>query len=338
MSMKRTFTCTVHTSVKAKIVEKELPRVRELLLQARGLEDIVFTVKQFDPSILATYTRSQSQTGTNWEWFKKNITTQTSDMEVVHLTPEQLQQCGLVHPSGALLGGEYNVDKDDTMDCMVGVPLGTPSAYPLLTEFQRVMVHEFCHGFSHWTTNDPMGVVHQYDDPLTNKKNLLMLPALYDFTLHTLLTTIRNKLKELVKLKTPNRLYQAARRVLNTDASPRDRAHDEVGCAETVTEIIKSVLPTFPIILGTATLLEHLKKDTRFVQVSTPQAGDIILSPTGSSSSTIVRNGHVGICGEGNEIMSNTSADGIFRANYTQETWDKRWTQNGYTKYYFRLK
>src|SRR5690606_18522498 len=44
-----------------------------------------------------------------------------------------------------------------------------------------------------------------------------------------------------------NPLYKAAIARLGTDASPRDLARDGVGCAESVSTIIRSILPTFRI-------------------------------------------------------------------------------------------
>ena len=131
-------------------------------------------------------------------------------------------------------------------------------------------------------------------------------------------------------------LYQVALESLNRDISPSDRANDTVGCAESVSEVIRKVLPDFPIILGTYTLNEKLKKDPRFKAVTIPMPGDIIICPTGTGNDKFP--GHVGIVLAGGKIASNTSANGKFEQNYTLETWANRWkTAGGFPIYYYSL-
>lgn len=126
-------------------------------------------------------------------------------------------------------------------------------------------------------------------------------------------------------------LHKKAINHLGIDASPSDAADDVLGCAESVTEIIKQVLPDFPVILGTWTLDDRFFKDRRFMITQTPQPGDIVISPTGTSKlgrKAPIR-GHVGIIGENNIIMSNDSYTGKWMANYTIETWRKRYQDLG---------
>lgn len=126
-------------------------------------------------------------------------------------------------------------------------------------------------------------------------------------------------------------LHKKAINHLGIDASPIDMADDVLGCAESVTSIIRQVLPDFPIILGTWTLERRLWNDRRFVITQTPGVGDIVISATGSSK--LGRNapirGHVGIVGENGIIMSNDSYTGKWMANYTLETWKKRYQEYG---------
>ena len=140
-------------------------------------------------------------------------------------------------------------------------------------------------------------------------------------------------LSKLFSMKT---LYQVALESLNTDVSPKDRAADVVGCAESVSEVIRKVLPDFPIILGTWTLNEKLKEDPRFKAVTIPMPGDIIMCPTGMGNGKFP--GHVGIVLAGGKIASSTSANGKFEQNYTLETWEKRWeVAGGFPIYYYSL-
>jgi len=142
---------------------------------------------------------------------------------------------------------------------------------------------------------------------------------------------------KLIGLKKRKTLYAVAVSYLGRDASPSDIAPDELGCAESVSVIIRDVLPDFPIITGTWTLNERLKSDPRFKAVTVPMPGTIIISPTGTSSSKKVPNGHVGILGGGDTIMSNDSNDGYWKENYNLATWSKRWSNEGYKTFMYQI-
>ena len=132
-------------------------------------------------------------------------------------------------------------------------------------------------------------------------------------------------------------LVDYASEARGSDASPRDIADDELGCAESVTNIIKQFLPDFPIITGTWTLWDKMDRDSRFERVTNPKAGDIIISPTGS-----LRNapfpGHVGIMADDTNIMANDSATGLWKVFYTIESWSARWEAVGFPVYFYRIK
>jgi len=145
----------------------------------------------------------------------------------------------------------------------------------------------------------------------------------------------------LASTSTESELHTKALAYLGTDASPNDLADDEVGCAESVTAIIKSIDPSEPIILGTWTMYDHMNRSTKFTPVSTPQAGDIVISPTGESRLGSKRPfvGHVGIVGRNETIMANVSATGKWQSSYTLDTWRARWVKlGGYPQLYFRFK
>lgn len=143
-------------------------------------------------------------------------------------------------------------------------------------------------------------------------------------------------LVKLGKLNRRDALYHLARFYIGHDASPFDSAPDELGCAESVSTIINHITP-FKITLGTYTLRDIFVKDTRFIPVlSQPQAGDIIISPTGMGNGQIV--GHVGIMGLKGQIMSNSSATGTWEQNYNIDSWRARYrTKGALPIFYFRL-
>jgi hypothetical protein len=140
--------------------------------------------------------------------------------------------------------------------------------------------------------------------------------------------------------KPMSKLFTTAVALLGKDASPKDIARDGVGCAESVSTIIKSIYPTFPIVTGTWSLWDALRARPNFSPVSPDslQPGDIILCATGTGSGAIP-NGHVGILGEGDGIMSNDSRTGLWSVNFTRESWHNYFvTKGGYPVHYFRLK
>lgn len=147
-------------------------------------------------------------------------------------------------------------------------------------------------------------------------------------------------LKEQLKQKLSNRmkLYAAALQSIGTDASPNDVAPDELGCAETVNAIFKSVFKSeIGGGLSTAHMFKALNSDARFMKVDQFLPGDIIISPTGMGNGKL-SNGHVGIVGLDEKVMSNSSATGTFEENYTIKSWIKRYrNQGGYPIYFFRV-
>lgn len=134
------------------------------------------------------------------------------------------------------------------------------------------------------------------------------------------------------------KLYLTALSFLGSDASPLDEAPDEYGCADSVSKVILKAFPN--VIKGsvsTAELYKQLSTSKDFQKVSQFKFGDIIISPTGTSKTGGLANGHVGICGEDEEIMSNTSATGMWVVNYTISSWVTRYrTLGGYPIYFFR--
>lgn len=152
------------------------------------------------------------------------------------------------------------------------------------------------------------------------------------------LAAIWDFIKSIIKtynLSTPNgeKIYKMAVSRLGVDASPNDLAPDELGCAETVTQIIKDAGFNQLILVSTAKLNEYLVNESMWLKVETPIRGDIIISPTGMGGPKI-KVGHVGIMADSYKIMSNSSSDGKFKQNYNLDTWKKRWFE--YPCYFYR--
>jgi len=133
------------------------------------------------------------------------------------------------------------------------------------------------------------------------------------------------------------KLHTEARGRLGTDVSPRDLVVDNLGCAESVSNLIKTQLPNFPLITGTWTLWDYFNKDRRFAKTLDPKPGTIIISPTATGNG-MIRNGHVGIFTEGGVIMSSDSTSGYWMENYTIQKWVDRFRmQGGFPIYYYDL-
>lgn len=143
----------------------------------------------------------------------------------------------------------------------------------------------------------------------------------------------------LNKLMGKQTFLEVCESAIGTDVTPTDRTPDEVACAEVVSTLIRKVEPAMPIITGTATLWEYLDNPIHgFRQVQDPQAGDIIISPTGYGLKGT--SGHVGVVLQDNVIASNTSFGtyaGKFMKNHTIQTWAKYYVEKrNYPVYYYR--
>lgn len=135
------------------------------------------------------------------------------------------------------------------------------------------------------------------------------------------------------------KLYGYALQFLGSDASPKDDAPDEVGCADTASYIIIGALgPVIKHTLSTANLFKQLDASKNFQRVKTFLPGCIIISPTVSGKQPgKLTNGHVGFVGEDNEILSNSSATGLLTQNFTVDSWVARYRTIGkYPIYIFK--
>ena len=152
------------------------------------------------------------------------------------------------------------------------------------------------------------------------------------------LSRITLQVQKLLKKRSRRELlYQHARAMIGREASPDDLASDELGCAESVSNIIRKVIK-IPIVTGTWTLNDLLKLHLQFRRTDDPtRRGTIIISPTGTGNGSI--RGHVGILGENGNIMSNSSATGLWTQNFTLEGWQRRYSLIGglETHYYVPL-
>lgn len=137
------------------------------------------------------------------------------------------------------------------------------------------------------------------------------------------------------------RLFDVALSFIGKDASPDDAAPDEYGCADTVCSILEAAFPGdvgFPHLVSTTQLYRSLQGSDKYALVLSSLEGDIVISPTGYGNGSLA-NGHVGIRGSDDVIMSNSSATGTFEPNYSMEGWRNRYvTKGGFPMVFFRRK
>ena len=134
-----------------------------------------------------------------------------------------------------------------------------------------------------------------------------------------------------------NTLYLTALSCLGTDVTPNDIVPDEYGCAETVNAIYKKAFGV-QIGGGPSTYLLYLVlcKHPKFIPIDIPDKGDIIISPSGFGNGNLP-SGHVGIVSIDKKIMSNDSSTGIFKENYTLDSWKEKYVAlGGYPMKFFR--
>lgn len=204
-------------------------------------------------------------------------------------------------------------------------------------DFDESVVHGKEKGFKEYQYDAPYTAIKAIlDDAILIRKRLATVSYL-----QKLLITLRgmkSKPVEEINEEPESKLYQVAVSFLGKDASPRDFVQDGVGCAESLSTILRSFLPTFQIVTGTWSLLDALKVHPSFVQAMKPIPGDIILCATGQGKGSVV-NGHTGVMGLNGKIMSNDSRSGLWTENYTLEAWNKYFVDKGkFPIYYFRLK
>lgn len=201
---------------------------------------------------------------------------------------------------------------------------------------------------------EPFRKTLSYDHEITfcKRYSLMPLEKKRDNWLIALIKYVLGKTKPQAKVpdpivvpkeKTPReRLHEAAVACIGMDASPRDVAPDELGCAETVNEIHFKAFGEYienPGISTTKLFAAMVDRQDKFQRINYIEPGIIIISPTGFSSdpNTPIKNGHVGIFDKDVTIMSNSSSTGKFERNYDIYTWIDRYrNKGGYPIYYFK--
>jgi hypothetical protein len=136
---------------------------------------------------------------------------------------------------------------------------------------------------------------------------------------------------------TAQRIYNNLFEYLETHCTLDNNIPAETGCAEAVSFILeKSGVGGLPLtgIPGTATLYEWLSSNPHFERVYAPEAGAVIISPTGYGNNTV--SGHTGFLGKYGKlyggdygIVSNDSNTGLLLELWDLTRWQKYYGQQG---------
>lgn len=143
-----------------------------------------------------------------------------------------------------------------------------------------------------------------------------------------------------VELSNAQKLVAAAKRLLGQNLALGTGVPPEVACAISVNRVHQEAFGE-PIGGGASThaLYQALLKHPDFEEVEDPEAGCVIISPTGYGTNTKYPHGHVGIIANYG-ICSNDSAKGVFAENYQDyaDWWHQFHDIEGYPVYLFKRK
>lgn len=126
------------------------------------------------------------------------------------------------------------------------------------------------------------------------------------------------------------KILQAAKDALGTDASPMNLAPQELSCAEAVSNIVKKVYPSFMLTVSTIELDRFLTSSPYFKSTKIPKPGSVIVSPRQGNTP-----GHTGLFLTADRIASNDSRTGKFQENYTLQTWIEEMRKKRGLRIYF---
>lgn len=156
--------------------------------------------------------------------------------------------------------------------------------------------------------------------------------------LQAAIATLQKQLDAILQppTKTSNLIYAKAAACLDKHITLDPTVPAELGCAEAVSYVLKlaGLSDGSAGIAGTQAMYQWLLANTAFNLTATPVPGDIIISPTGTSTINSPH-GHVGIVAKYG-VLSNDSDTGLFAEKYTLVSWGKYFHDiEGFPVYYF---
>jgi len=176
--------------------------------------------------------------------------------------------------------------------------------------------------------------------------NLLLVDLDVNAAKQNTWTTLQKMIDYLVALLTKMKgqkmsLLDLIKSKIGTDFTNDSQVPDTVSCSFAVTTLLHEYDSTLPVIDSTELFCKYMQSHPeRFMRLPEPvtgiQGGDIVISPTGSS--TILQHGHVGMYIDDTNIVSNSSETGLWSQNYTRTSWRSYFHDYGkFPVYIFRL-
>jgi len=132
------------------------------------------------------------------------------------------------------------------------------------------------------------------------------------------------------------RVYNVAKGCLGKHITEDPNVDPALGCAEAISHVLDEAgydLGSHGI-AGTSELYTWLKN--HFTPVTDPLPGDVLISPTGTSTKGSPH-GHVAIVAKYG-ILSNSSTTGKFSENFTLDSWKQYYSNLGFPMFFFRAK
>ena len=134
------------------------------------------------------------------------------------------------------------------------------------------------------------------------------------------LALLEKQLKSMQTKKKSDLLYEMAKSLLGQQLIPLSKS--DTGCVLAVRVVYKKAFGTeLCATASTKVLLDFLEQSGEWKEVKEGKLGDVVIAATGSGNGE-VKNGHVCIVGK-THYMSNTSATGLWEANYKPEAFQK---------------
>ena len=276
----------------------------------------------------------QGQLGIDPEWYNKNVTPLAFGYDIClfvvprnqWLEPNRARGWRTDYDQGPV---ELHIgcDEYETRDA------GGWSQFPSETSaFFLLAEHEILHAL--YKISGQADNTHYWWDrgQIERARDEIVLPKNYVISgLLRSLAYLKSLLAKAQAMQTKSqKLAELAKSKLETDFTNDDIVPDEVSCAFAVTTIMREFDGITPIIPGTNQLMTYFETSGRFDRIMEPEAGCIVISATGTNTHPdIIPNGHTGIYLDNNLIMSNDSASGLWKQNYTRESWRNRYYYKG---------
>lgn len=128
-------------------------------------------------------------------------------------------------------------------------------------------------------------------------------------------------------------LSDVAKSYIGKDASPLNKAPQNLACVEGACTVIQQIIPDFPSLLSTIKLDEALKKHPRCKATLTPEKDCVLVAITKGKET-----GHAGFLIENYRVISNDSTTGKMADNYSFINWVSYFRGRGLITNIYKIK